>query len=177
MKIAVDLDDTTFDFMGAFAELYGPPVDPTKLTVEAQYPFLDPAVIHECFLNDEVYWRSLPIKDASWVLRKLAPTQDIWYVTARPKVLENLTRLILELYEFPFAGQLVLMEKLETRQASKIEYLRRNSFDIVIDDTPQTIRGVQEFVAFPYIFSRPWNMDFLWGWRINGWKEFYERFL
>lgn len=171
-KIAIDLDGVCFDFVGGFASTHGSPEFPRKYSMHEMYPSLPRDVIQNTIADEKTYWMSQPIENAVDAMNALnnIPGIEMEYVTIRPKHLQQVSVMMLVLNRFPTLP-LVMMDTFP----GKIAYINEEKFDMVLDDNTEVVQGVN--VKFPYLFTQPWNIEFPWEFRVNGWREFYARFL
>lgn len=176
MKFAIDLDNVTFDFIGACSKLLGQdPVNWNGVKLSAMYGISSKLADRLVFMAS-TYWLALPLPYAIGGLKTLATMPgldvEIEYVTARPTNLQEATLNINRLHQLPNYKNLTILGG--TRP--KIDYILTNNFDVVLDDSERVVKGVAKKVKFPYLFTRPWNSNVAWEFRVNGWKEFVERF-
>ena len=177
MKFAIDLDNVTFDFIGACSRLLGrDPVNWNGVKLSSMYS-IPSKISDKLVFTASTYWLAKPLPYSITSLKKLSELPgldiEIEYVTARPTSLQEATLNINRLYRLPNYKNLTLLGG--TRP--KIDYILANNFDVVLDDSERVVKGVANKVKFPYIFTRPWNSNLEWEFRVNGWKEFVERFI
>lgn len=172
MKLAIDLDNVSFDFIGAVIEQFGPPLN-YEGELTKMWPDVPADILNHMVQTEEIYWASKPIKDAVYILLKLAEEVDaIEYVSARPQATRFATVVKLQTHLFPYFPVV-----LTGNNQGKARYILQNDFDAVLDDSPAIISSVGFKVKRPYIFTRPWNVNFEWPHRVAGWREFYARVL
>lgn len=171
MKLAVDLDDVCFEFVDEFIGRFGQPLNQSG-GLHSMWSNIPAEVIDYVVAHDEIYLAMPPVKDAAETLREMVGVVEMEYVTARNVSLAKTTVIKLAMHHFP-----TLPLVMTGSHDAKIEYLRQGNFDFIIDDSPKIVTSVKDTVKFPYLLTKPWNVDLDWNFRVLGWREFHERFL
>lgn len=185
LKIAIDLDDTVWDFQSVFFkfwnEKFGTSYNIKNLSV---YPLEDLFKISHSELEDfldefELYsdFKKLPIiEGARKAIKKLKESHEIFFITARPPKRRASTE---ECFTYHF-GELdkiyFLGEPKFLKFKTKGELCNFFGADILIDDNIENLKSCSTFTIEPFLFNHYWNQNNSDKRikRVNNWKEVLE---
>lgn len=177
MRIGIDLDGVTYDFVGNLREwaishgAHGKP----ELPAERWDFFLDWGWTSEEFLryfgdavrSTELFWTGRPVPGAVEALGRLkAAGHEIVIVTHRghpdpvvSRIMREATVHWLDLYSIPHDS--LIFDGTKTRLG----------IDVLLDDAPHQIEAAREAGERAVFFTQPWNADEE-GERVGSWVEF-----
>ena len=99
-------------------------------------------------------------------LYHLSNKHDITLITHRPKraACDTMEWVVRELPRINFKGIVLTEEKWEV------------PCDIYLDDKPENVQSVllERPAGLAVIRTRPYNNDFQWPWRVDGWEQFVK---
>lgn len=139
--VALDLDDTIFDFMGAYNERFNTQVSDYW---NGDYNMKENL---ELLKNDKDFWVNLPVKNV--------PNFEVdYYVTARSIPIEW-TQEAIQKNNLPKATIYTL-----PWNVSKIDTLKKLGVDIMIDDKYETFKECLNSGIFCYLMDAPHNKHY-----------------
>ncbi len=151
-RLALDLDNTTFDMGGAILKQLG-----TKYTNKdlVSYGWIQEKYGEARFWKAYYYvWENglvgLIEQDSPEVIKKLSEIYDISYVTKRKEVLREPTEKELKHYKFP---ELPLV--LVPMGGDKLKL----DFDVYVDDHPDLVEQVKDTDKILYLYDMPYNRN------------------
>jgi hypothetical protein len=155
-KLAVDLDNTAGDFIGAVEYILDKKavsyVDPY---LESMFPDEDKDRLMEIVQEPATYALLKPFPDAAYILHSLVSTGlfEFEYVSARPVASEKVTVEWLERNHFPLNGNL----RIFGGNTDKINYIFTTGFEAIIDDIADVLKELEFTVPHRFLMDRGWN--------------------
>lgn len=174
MRLAIDIDDTLCDFMGALELRWpGECAGLDRSGLKEMYPGRE-ADLEQIIRSTEFHGSLLRIPGARGAMWKLLEDGHVVdYVTARRKELMFVTAAWLRDQGFPFSSDHLYVVGREKR--SKSATYRSLGVGMVVDDYPAALSEAAMAGAAPIVFDAPWNRHVFAGWhRINKWEEIHE---
>lgn len=172
MRLAIDIDDTVADFMGAVERQFpGECAGLDKSSLKEMYPGRDEE-IDRIIRSAEFHGGLAVVPGARGALWKLLEDgHAVYYVTARREELMFVTIAWLRDNGFPFSSD--YLHVVGREPFSKSKTYRHLDVGAVVDDYPAALKEAYMAGAAPIIFDRPWNQDLLDWTRMKNWEEIH----
>jgi 5'(3')-deoxyribonucleotidase len=166
MRVALDVDDVLADTFAAFEKAFGEAPDATVEDLSAMFPGTDASTVIE---DAEFHLQILPIEGAaSGVLWIVECGYDVFYLSSRPRGLQEASLKWLDRWRFPPLPLLCV------GRDSKQEYLTNGPYDILIDDQVRYLAIAGGRGKRAIAFSNPWNQSWN-GEKVESWNDLKGR--
>lgn len=172
MRVGLDIDGVLADQHKPLAQRIKARGLPKRTwydyAVEKVYPELPDGFCHNLY-NDSSFVAKMPVvKGAREGARLLSDLGEIYYVSARPAHLLDVTIEWLCEHDFP-VGDVWLSE-------DKAEAVQMFGLELFVEDAPHHALALAQ-VCPVYLLDYPWNRDCHHSniWRVRDWGELYRR--
>jgi hypothetical protein len=177
-KLAVDLDNTSGDFIGAVEYILDKKaVSYVEPYLESMFPDEDKDRLMGIVQDPATYALLKPFTNAAYVLNLLVNSGlfEFEYVSARPVASEEVTVEWLKRNHFPLNGNL----RIFGGNTDKINYIFTTGFQIIIDDISDVLKQLEFSVPHRFLLDRGWNQleddgEII---RVKSWIDFYEHLI
>ncbi len=187
MKIGIDLDEVTFDFLGYFLNYYNKRFGESKKPSDIKtYKFWENgigkdredsvSIVNDFFRSPEAY--SMPLlKAAGEVIFELSRLHDVSFITARPiwtraQTQEQLKRALGREQDLHYSGDFH-----KGQGKSKLEICSDLGAKVMVDDSMDFLLECAKSGVVGLLYTQPWNREVVLNGnpkRVNDWYEVWR---
>ena len=191
MKIAIDLDDVVVDFVNGYLQMYeskyGKKFPFESITCYDFWKCLKIPkkkafdLVNE-FYDSDIFREISFIKGAKEGIYKLARKNHLYFVTARPLKIKDITNkfikkhfshIILDIF---YSGDIF-----NDQGPTKADICKEKNIGVLIEDNKDCAIGCSENGTIVFLFDKPWNQNLtnlnhnMNICRVYGWKEILDK--
>ena len=184
MKIAIDLDDVTIDFVNDLLSFYNQKSGKSIRKEDVKtYNFWDvwggtreeAVEIVNDFHDSDHFHKLKPVSEAIESIRELSKEHEIFFITARPIHQKEKTEKWIKKHLSETSINLIFTGKFHNpeKSKSKAEVCKELEIKLILEDSWNNAKECLDLGIKVILFTQPWNLSFNDSRmrRVNVWKE------
>lgn len=170
MRIAIDMDEVITEFLEMYLKFHRKTFNETwKKSQFFSYNYWEvfgnkkeiDVARHNQFYKSDYFDRIKPIEGAIDGINKLAKTNQIYFITARPKLWKKKTEKWLKKYFKNLNYKIIYLALVHfDGQAGKGEICKKFNIDIILEDRIEYALDCAKEDISVIFFDKPWNQNF-----------------